>query len=101
MPKPCHPSRPACEILAYFLRNPAASDSLEGIARWRLLEEAIHRKVMETKDAVEWLVKEGFLIETAHPSTGKLFRLNPERRNQAELLVEESGEGSPDKVSKS
>jgi len=81
-------SRPAREILAYFLRNPAAADSVEGIARWRLLEEAIHHKVLETQKALEWLVEQGFLIEVAEPHTGRLFRLNPERQGQAEALLE-------------
>jgi hypothetical protein len=32
------------QIVSYFLRNPNAADTLEGIARWRLLEERIHQK---------------------------------------------------------
>jgi hypothetical protein len=93
--QPRRASRPAREILAYFLRNPAAADSLEGIARWRLLEEAIHRNVVETEAALEWLVKQGFLIESAEARTGRLFRLNPERTNQAELLLKKSGAPAP------
>jgi hypothetical protein len=71
------------------------------------LEEAIHRKLMETRTALEWLVKEGFLIEITQAPIGRLFRLNPERRSQAELLLERcgeeapDGEGTPDKVGKS
>jgi hypothetical protein len=84
-------SRPVREILAYFLRNPGVADSLEGIARWRLLEEVIHRNVVETQSALEWLVKEGLLVAIDRPATGRLFQLNPERRNQAELVLEKSG----------
>lgn len=80
-------SKPAREILAYFLRNPHAADSLEGIARWRLLEEAIHCKVIETRAALEWLVSEGFLMETSLSASGKLYQLNPEKRDQAEVLL--------------
>lgn len=83
--------RPAREILAYFLRNPAAADSVEGIARWRLLEEAIHHKVLETQKALEWLVEQGFLIEVAEQHVGRLFRLNPQRQGQAEALLEDRG----------
>ena len=90
--------QPAREILAYFLRNPSAADSLEGIARWRLLEEEIHRKVVETRRALEWLVREGFLIETTHPATGRLFRLNPEAQRQAELLLESQRSPKPRKA---
>lgn len=86
MGQPGRASRPAREIVAYFLRNPAAADSLEGIARWRLLEEAIHRNVVETQTALEWLVEEEFLIQS--DSRGcRLFSLNPERVNEAALLL--------------
>ena len=79
--------RPAREILAYFLRNPAAADSLEGIARWRLLEQAIHRTTTETEGALKWLVDEGFLIEMEQPSSRQLFRLNPEKQLAAGELL--------------
>ncbi len=78
---------PAREILAYFLRNPAASDSLEGIARWRLLEQAIHRTVTETEGALSWLVQEGYLIEMPRQSR-RIYCLNPQKQQDAqELLV--------------
>ena len=41
------------EILSYFLRNPLAADTLEGVARWRLLDEVVYRKVEETRAALE------------------------------------------------
>lgn len=80
-------SRPVREILAYFLRNAEAADSLEGIVRWRLLEEVIHRSVLETQTALDWLVKKDLLVAIDRPSTGRIFRLNTERRTQAELLL--------------
>jgi hypothetical protein len=73
----------AKQILAYFLRNPAAADSLEGIARWRLLEEAIHRNVFETEEALAWLVAQGYLVEFVHAHAGRLFRLNVEKKTEA------------------
>ena len=87
MTTPRRAPRPAREILAYFLRNPSAADSLEGIARWRLLEEEIHRKVVETRRALAWLVREGLLIETTPTATGRLYKLNPDQQDQAELLL--------------
>jgi hypothetical protein len=79
--------RPAREILSYFLRNPAAADSLEGIARWRLLEQAIQRTIVETEEALRWLVGEGFLIEVEQPRSRRLFRLNPEKHQAAGALL--------------
>ena len=80
-------SRPAREILAYFLRNPAAADSLEGIARWRLLEQAIHRTIVETEGALAWLVDNGYLIEVDLPHSRRLYRLNPEKQDAAGQLL--------------
>jgi hypothetical protein len=75
------------EILSYFLRNPSAVDSLEGVARWRLLEEAIHRTVTETEGALKWLVEEGYLIEVEESHSRQVFRLNPEKATEAEALL--------------
>ncbi len=79
--------RSARQILSYFVRNPSAADSCEGIARWRLLEEAIHRNVAETEESLRWLVKEGYLIEMTPAHSSRLFRLNPARKSEAESVL--------------
>ncbi len=79
--------KPAREILEYFLRNPKVADSLEGIARWRLLEQVIHRTISETEGALKWLVEEGYLIEVEQPCSRRLFRLNPEKHLAAGDLL--------------
>jgi hypothetical protein len=66
----------AKEILNYFMRNPRAADNLEGIARWRLLDEVIRLRVEETRRALAWLVEQGFLIETVSRSSDPIFALN-------------------------
>jgi hypothetical protein len=78
------------EILSYFLRNPHAADTLEGIARWRLLEEAVHQSVEETNKALSWLVLKGFLHEMPVAGRNHVFRLNPERRPSAEAWLAQS-----------
>jgi hypothetical protein len=81
------PRRPrlAHEVLSYFLRHPDAADDLEGVARWRLVEEAIHRRIDETREALDWLVSEGFLSEK-QTTQGPLFSLNARNRQQAEAF---------------
>lgn len=79
---------PAMEILSYFTRNPEAADSLEGIARWRLLDEAIYRSVQETESALGWLVERGYLLESSRPGVKPIYRLNPGRMaDSAETLA--------------
>jgi len=83
----------AREILDYFLRNPQAADSLEGVARWRLLEGTIQRGVEEISQALGWLVAQGFLTEEPVTGSGPLFSLNHERTPEAERFATK-GKGS-------
>jgi len=78
---------PAREILEYFVKNPGAADSVEGIARWRLLEQTIHRTITETEGALQWLVEQGYLIEEEHSHSARVFRLNPEKQAVAQDLL--------------
>jgi hypothetical protein len=75
------------EILEYFIRNPTAVDSLEGVARWRLMNEAIRRSVVETEMALRWLVTHGFLEEISRPGLTPIFSLKAERLNVARDLL--------------
>ena len=85
----------AKEILSYLLRNPEAADSLTEIARWRLMQEAVRRSVESTQAALDWLIAEGYVNEETRMGTNSLFRLNPERRSEAEALLDE-GQGMGD-----
>jgi hypothetical protein len=75
------------DILSYFLRNPDARDSFEGIARWRLLEELVRRSVPATEEALHWLIANGFLTEEQVPGGKPIYRLNPSRKAEAERLI--------------
>jgi len=77
----------AREILSYFVRNPQAADNLEGIARWRLLNETVHRKVDETQVALKWRTENGFLTQTSHTVIDPIFMLNAEKRDEAEKFL--------------
>jgi len=77
----------AREILRYFLRNPQAADNLEGITRWRLLEERVHRQLRETDKALRLLVREGLLDKTSADWIDAIYRLNPSNRAAAEHFV--------------
>lgn len=77
------------DILRYFLRNPQAVDSLTEIARWRLMQETVRRCVEDTQVALRWLIEEGYMREETRVGTESLFQLNPARREDAEIFVEE------------
>ncbi len=77
-------------ILRYFVRNPEAMDTYEGIVRWRLSEEAIHRTTAETQEALAWLVSQSFLREVSVTGGLHFFRLNPDKRDEAEAFLQRS-----------
>ena len=83
----------AKEILRYFLRHPQAADSFEGVARWRLIEEVVQRRVEGTHKALSWLVRHGFLREVSTAGTGAIFSLNPERQAEAERFLKSATAG--------
>jgi hypothetical protein len=77
----------AMQILKHYLDNPRATDSVEGVATWRLLEEIVLRRLGETEEALQWLVAHGYLEERVAGAAPPLYRLNLQRRRDAERLV--------------
>ena len=78
----------AREILGYLLRHPDAADSLEGLARWRLVEATVRRTLDETERAVQSLVARGWVREVARPHAATLFTLNEARREEAARFLD-------------
>jgi hypothetical protein len=74
-------------VLSYFVRYPEAADTLEGVARWRLLDELARRTVEETASAVKWLVAQGLLTESMPPGSAPVYALNKARMAEAKQLV--------------
>jgi hypothetical protein len=81
----------AREILKHYVDHPASADSLEGIAEWLLLEEVVQRRVEETRQALQWLVKHEYLQRTADTiAAPPLYRLNADKLDEAERLLQVS-----------
>ena len=79
------------EILGAFVRNPEMLDNLEGIARWRIMHARVRSDVEETKEALDALVSEGYLLamETA---AGPLFQFNREKLAAADSFMQDLSE---------
>jgi hypothetical protein len=86
-------SKLAKEIMGHFLRNPQAADSLEGVTRWRLLEERVHRQLEDTDQALGWLVRRGFLVRVSSAWTEAVYKLNQENRSEAEQFLGKTKKG--------
>ena len=78
------------QIMTYFIRNSSAADNLEGIARWRLLEEAVHRSVDETSRALAELVDRGLLLRTLAPGGTPIYSLNEAAWERARQFVRDT-----------
>ena len=66
----------AREIFQYFVDHPQASDDLEGIARWRLLQQQVTSQVEQVRRALELLVGLELISQQDTPTSGKRYSLN-------------------------
>jgi hypothetical protein len=73
----------ARQVLSYFVRNTQAADTLEGIARWRLVEEQLQNSLHQTDAAITWLVEQGYLEVVQPVGSVRLYRLDPLRQKDA------------------
>jgi hypothetical protein len=67
------------EILAYFLKNPDAQDTLEGIVGWWLLETYIRKQYAIVKKALSYLVDQGLIIEVHNTNSEIHYQVNKEK----------------------
>jgi hypothetical protein len=74
-------------VLEFFVSYPRAADTVEGVARWRLLELTVHQTIQETERAIEVLVEKGFLKRTPVHGSEDLFSLNEEERSAAQAFL--------------
>jgi hypothetical protein len=75
------------DVLRFFLRNPSITDTLEGIARWRLMEETLNREVEQTRTALQWLLERGLLMEVKVGGSVPHYGINLDRLAEARQLV--------------
>jgi hypothetical protein len=78
----------ARDILRFYLRNPQAADSVEGLARWRLLDEKIYSTLDKVTRAVSWLVSQELLVKEPTSPFTSVFRFNESERQKSESFVQ-------------
>ena len=77
----------AGDILSYFLRNPEAADTFDGIVRWRLLGDIVRRNIEATEEALTWLIEQGYLKRESIPGSKPVFLLNSNMREKAKRFL--------------
>ena len=78
----------ARDILRYFVRNPRAADTVEGVARWRLLDEKIHSNLEQVTRAIGWLVSRKLLVSESSPPSTSIFHLNQQAEKKIQNFLE-------------
>jgi hypothetical protein len=82
-------SKIAYEILAYLLDHPDAQDTLEGVAEWWLLERKIRDHVEIVKEALDELVREGWVIQLESVDSRIHYRTNRSRYGEIRTLLKQ------------
>ena len=73
------------DVLSYMFENPGASDTLEGIVHWWLLDRKIEHNVSEVKAILDELAARRLVIETRKSDEKIHYRIN--RRKEKEILA--------------
>ena len=66
----------AAEVLNYLLRHPAASDTVEGIATWWLLDQRVHVAIAQVEQALSELAARDLVVIVSRTDGRMHYGLN-------------------------
>jgi hypothetical protein len=67
-------------VLGYLCSHPDAKDTAVGVAEWWLRDQGIEVDKETVRVALEYLVKQRWIVSTAGHSGSQIYGLNPERK---------------------
>ena len=65
----------AADIMEYLQQRPMASDTLDGVVHWWLLEQSIMRNKRLVEQALEQLAEQGKVSKTINANREAVYRL--------------------------
>jgi len=74
----------AGEIMSYLYERPMASDSLDGITHWWLVQQAITKNIDLVEQALEQLAQEGKVSKKINNNRESIYSLNPSYKPKKE-----------------
>ena len=76
-------------LLSYMFENAAASDTLEGILEWWLLDRRIRHEMAEVKSVLDDLVARKLLLIRTTRDKRVHYRVNRQKEKQIRALLTE------------
>lgn len=88
-------SEMAYDILAYLSEHPDASDTLQGIVEWWLLEQEIKSRINQVERALSELVAKGLVLESKGKESQTRYRINRRKIKQVKMLLRRKDRATP------
>lgn len=79
-------------LLSYLFENTAASDTLDGIVEWWLLDRKLRYEIVEVKEVLDEFVDKKLIFESEAADRRVHYRVNRRKQKQIRALLEETGE---------
>ena len=76
-------------LLSYMFENAAASDTLEGILEWWLLDRRIRHEMAEVESVLDDLVARKLLLKRTTRDKRVHYRVNRQKEKQIRALLTE------------
>ena len=86
-------SQASYDILSYLIRHPEASDTIEGIAQWWLLEQKIRNRITIIEEALRQLVAADFIFEYKGRDSRTHYRINQCKYDEIQALLKSRTDG--------
>jgi len=78
------------EILDYLVEHPDAQDTADGIAQWWILERCVKSQAPLVKEAIEYLVERGLIVERKAKDSKIHYRINRRRAREVAALLKQT-----------
>ena len=75
-------------LLSYLFENTAASDTLEGIVEWWLLDRRLRNEITAVKQILDDFVAKQLIVESEAGDGRIHYRINRRKRKQIRALLE-------------
>jgi hypothetical protein len=77
------------QILHHLIKYPNAKDTIQGILHWWLPKDLVERSDKEVQEALDALVKRGWLTQRQTASSQRFYGLNEKKLEEIKVFLRE------------